>query len=311
MADIAASSVALDLNGVHRQDQHSCQIVHNIFGRRDTTPWAVLWLALIWAAVELVPGLSLLHSELTAARPTGDAIGGGFFTAALFAAGAYWTWWAMMGSMGPSRRWQVLVVSCGAVVAARLFLAEPLQTLLAVFAWSMMGTAAVALATRYLLGYSLTAKGADQSPHFSTEQHVQPKNELSIWMLLRYTLAAAILAWFTRSVAEAEEGVLSSLEIVCLGIPLGLVNGGLSFLILWMLNRKWWWVYIGIFVVVALPIGGGVTFYASNQGATQSILPVTLFAAAISSLGHLIFFGLPLIAQGFYFGAINKVRINL
>ena len=310
MADLAGNAVALDGNGAHPPDQHACRAVPKIFGPRDTTPWAALWLAIIWAAFELAPGLSLLHSELTATQPSGNAVGGGFFAVSLLAAGAYWTWWAMMGSMGAYRRWQILTISCLVVIAARYFLAESLQTLLAVVAWSMMGTAAVALGARYLLGYSLATKIPAAEPPFVDEKHGQAKQGLSIWLLLRYTLAAAILAWFTRSTGAAEEGVLSSLEIVCLGIPLGLVIGGLSFLVLWMLNRKWWWAYIGIFSVLVLPIGGGVTFYFSTQLANQSMLPIIFFVAAVSLLGHLIFFGLPLVAQGFYFGATDKVRTS-
>lgn len=266
-----------------------------VFGPQDTTPWSILWLAFAWSVLEAVPGASFFLRELNNQQPTGDSIIGAFFLATSLAGGAIWIWWTMMGSMPHSRRWQVFVASCLALIIFRFVLPAPLLSVVAVFAWAMTGTTAVVLSVRYLLGLSLEPRPI-----------VKIKSELTIWLLLRYTLAAAVLAWFTRSIANQEDALLSRLEIFAIGLPLGLIVGLSTFAMLWMFTRRFRWVYLGLLFVVVLPLAAAVTMYLIQVYNTQEILIVSGFMGALSLFLHTIFLGLPLIARGLRFHSVES-----
>lgn len=267
----------------------SSEIVTGVFGLRDTTPWAVLWLAFAWAVAEVIPGCQMLLSDFNATPPLGDCIPGAFFIAASIAAGSIWIWWTLLGSMPRQRQWQIFSVSCVTLVFSRFLLPEQLVSLLAVFAWTMVGVAAVALAVKYLLELSLEPIQA------------QVKSDLTIWLLLRYTLAAAVLAWFTRSIANEEDALLSSVEIFAVSVPLGILVGLVSFAMLWMLSRKYRWFYIGTLIVVVLPISAASALYFAQAFPLRELLIGAIFAASLSFFLHLLLFGMPLIARGLRF----------
>ena len=263
--------------------------VTDVFGLRDTTPWAVLWLAFAWAAVEVIPGSQMLLSDFNARTATGDSIPGAFLVAASIAAGAVWIWWTVLGCMSRLRQWQIFFTSAVVLVVSRFLLPEQLVSLLAVFAWTMLGVAAVALAVRYLLNLSLEP----------TE--VQAKSDLTIWLLLRYTLAAALLAWFTRSIANDENALLSTIEIVAISLPLGFVVGLASFGMLWILSRKYRWLYIATLIILILPISAASALFLARTVTSKEILIAAVFAASVSFLMHMLLFGFPLIARGLRF----------
>ena len=273
-------------------------VVQQVFGRRDRTPWPVLWLSLLWVFAESPMALRLIAIELGSKDPTGDGIIGAVLGGSAIACGTLWIWYAILGSMANTSRWQMLVGCCAGMALVHVFASPMIQTVVAVFTWAMLGTTGVSLAVRYLLGITLN------------REHAEQKSDLTIWMLLRYMVAAAVLAWFTRSIGSDESIPLTPPQVVMFGIVAGIVSGLVSFIVLAAMSQRWRWVYLGLMLVLVLPLSAGATIYISQQFPSLQLTIVAIVAAYLSLAAHLILFSLPLIAYGLAFVPRSRASVH-
>jgi MFS family permease len=260
--------------------QPNSLLADDIFGREDRTPWGVLWLAIAWAVVEGGPGMALMAEDLRNDDPTGDFLVGAAGFASALACSALWVWFAVAGSMSGRRQWTIVVIAAIFLTCVRLAADLWIQMLTALLAWQIVGTAAVAMTMRYGIG--------------ATPASTHRDGRLTIAALMRYTVAAAALAWFTRSLGITGVIPLSALQIVAIGLAIGLAVGSISMVVLFALASPWRWLALALLTAGIAPLAAIATFYLMNRYANEQILVGAVFSVTMSTIIHLILFALPL-----------------